>query len=75
MTGLVSARWCLGDRDCATAVHEQGARLPVSEATILELHRLTRGEIGDAGRYSFRGLTAAASLKGHLQGDQRLEEF
>ncbi len=40
-----------GYRNALTFVHEQGARLPVSEATILELHRLARGEIGDAGRY------------------------
>ena len=32
-------------------IHEQGARLPVSEETILELHRLARGGIGDAGQY------------------------
>ena len=40
-----------GYRDALTLVHEQGGRLPVSEATILELHRLARGETGDAGRY------------------------
>jgi len=40
-----------GYRNALTLVHEQGGRLPVSEATILELHRLARGETGDAGRY------------------------
>lgn len=32
-------------------VHEQGSQLPISEDTIRELHRLTRGGIGDAGQY------------------------
>src|SRR3990172_11818087 len=40
-----------GYRNALTLIHEQGARLSVSEATVLELHRLARGETGDAGRY------------------------
>lgn len=40
-----------GYRNALKLIHEQGARLPVTEETILELHRLTRGEIGDAGQY------------------------
>ncbi|MGH8607845.1 MAG: Fic family protein [Gammaproteobacteria bacterium] len=40
-----------GYRDALTLIHEQGASLPVSEETILTLHRLTRGEIWDAGQY------------------------
>jgi len=40
-----------GYRRALTLIHEQGADLPVSEKTILKLHRLTRGEIWDAGRY------------------------
>jgi Fic family protein len=32
-------------------IHEQGTILLVSEETILKLHRLTRGEIWDAGKY------------------------
>ena len=40
-----------GYRNALTLIHEQGARLTVSEATVLELHRLARGETGDAGRY------------------------
>jgi hypothetical protein len=32
-------------------IHERGAALPVSDQTIRELHRLSRREIGDAGRY------------------------
>jgi Fic family protein len=40
-----------GYRDALKRVHELGAKLPVSEATIRELHRLSRGGLGDAGRY------------------------
>jgi Fic family protein len=32
-------------------IHEQGVQLPVSKETILTLHRLTRGDIWDAGKY------------------------
>jgi Fic family protein len=40
-----------GYRDALKLIHEQGARLPVSEQTIKKLHRLTRGDIWDAGKY------------------------
>ncbi|MBN1663185.1 MAG: Fic family protein [Deltaproteobacteria bacterium] len=40
-----------GYRQALALIHEQGASLPVSEETILKLHRLTRGEIWDAGKY------------------------
>lgn len=40
-----------GYRDALKLIHERGAKLPVSEATILDLHRLTRGHISDAGKY------------------------
>ncbi len=40
-----------GYRDALQLIHEQKAKLPVSEETILKLHRLTRGEIWDAGHY------------------------
>ena len=40
-----------GYRQALALIHEQGAKLPISEETILELHRLTRGEIWDAGKY------------------------
>jgi Fic family protein len=35
-------------------IHEKNAHLPVSEETILALHRFTRGEIWDAGKYKER---------------------
>jgi Fic family protein len=40
-----------GYRDALKLIHEQGRKLPVSAKTIRELHRLTRGEIWDAGKY------------------------
>ena len=40
-----------GYRDALKLVHEQGAKLPISEKTILRLHRLSRANIGDAGSY------------------------
>jgi Fic family protein len=40
-----------GYRQALTLIHEQGMELPVSEETILKLHRLTRGEIWDSGKY------------------------
>src|SRR4030043_2396060 len=40
-----------GYRDALKLIHEQGKNLSVSEETILNLHRLCRGEIWDAGRY------------------------
>jgi len=40
-----------GYREALTLIHGEGANLPVSEKTILDLHRLARGNLGDAGRY------------------------
>src|ERR1700730_193728 len=40
-----------GYRDALKRIHEQGARLPISERTIRELHKSTRGGVGDAGEY------------------------
>jgi len=40
-----------GYRDALKLIHEQGAKLPISEETILHLHRLCRGDIWDAGKY------------------------
>jgi Fic family protein len=40
-----------GYRDALKLIHERGAQLPISEATIREIHRLSRGEIWDAGAY------------------------
>jgi Fic family protein len=40
-----------GYRDALRLIHEQGKKLPVSQKTILTLHRLCRGEVWDAGKY------------------------
>src|SRR4030042_6333272 len=40
-----------GYRDALKLIHEQGNKLPISEETILNLHRMCRGEIWDAGKY------------------------
>lgn len=43
-----------GYRDALNLVHARGTSLVVSEETVLELHRLSRGGIGDAGCYKER---------------------
>jgi len=40
-----------GYRDALKPVHEQGMNIPISEETILKLHRTIRGDIWDAGKY------------------------
>lgn len=40
-----------GYRNALNVIHERGAARPISEATVRDLHRLSRGEIGDAGLY------------------------
>jgi Fic family protein len=40
-----------GYRNALKLIHEQGAKLAMSEETILQLHRLCRGEIWDAGKF------------------------
>jgi Fic family protein len=40
-----------GYRDALKLIHESAAKLAISEETILQLHRISRGDIGDAGKY------------------------
>ncbi|MCL4456785.1 MAG: hypothetical protein M1147_12175 [Nitrospirae bacterium] len=40
-----------GYRNALKLIHEQSAKLSVSEDSILRLHKLIRGEIWDAGKY------------------------
>lgn len=40
-----------GYRLALTWIHEHGAKIPISEETILQLHRTTRGDFWDAGKY------------------------
>ena len=40
-----------GYRDALRLIHERHAKLRISEKTIRELHSLSRGKLGDAGKY------------------------
>lgn len=40
-----------GYRNALRLIHEQAAKLPVSEETIVKLHKLAKGDIWDAGKY------------------------
>lgn len=40
-----------GYREALTRIHDEAGRLPVTEETVLLLHRLTRGDIWDAGQF------------------------
>lgn len=40
-----------GYRDALRLIHEQGKKLPISEATILNFHALCKGKIWDSGKY------------------------
>jgi Fic family protein len=58
-----------GYRDALSRIHDQGARLPLTEDTILQLHRMTRGQIWDAGRYKERD---ADIVERSATGEQRI---
>ncbi|MGH9968843.1 MAG: Fic family protein [Pyrinomonadaceae bacterium] len=45
-----------GYRDALKLIHERSATLPISEATIKKLHKLSRGKIWDAGKYKDRDI-------------------
>ncbi len=45
-----------GYRDALTLIHGSAHRLPSTESTVLELHRLSRGQVGDAGEYREKDL-------------------
>lgn len=45
-----------GYRDALRQIHESARKLAVSEETILDLHRLSRGQTGDAGQYRRKDL-------------------
>lgn len=45
-----------GYRNALKLVHESGSKLPVSETTIKKLHKLSRGDIWDAGAYKEKGV-------------------
>lgn len=43
-----------GYRKALALIHEGWAKLPIAEATVLQLHRLSRANVGDAGQYKER---------------------
>ncbi len=45
-----------GYRDALNLIHDSARELSISEGTILDLHRLSRGGIGDAGEYKRRDI-------------------
>jgi Fic family protein len=45
-----------GYRDALRLIHASGEDLPVSESTVRELHRISRGRTGDAGEYKTRDI-------------------
>src|ERR1041384_498585 len=58
-----------GYRSALRQIHERGAKLPISETTIRKLHRLSRGEIWDAGRYKDK---PADIIERYADGRQRV---
>jgi Fic family protein len=43
-----------GYRKALNLIHVRGAKLPISERTVRDLHRLSRGGVGDGGKYKVR---------------------
>lgn len=58
-----------GYRNALNLIHERGAVLAVSEETILSLHKLSRGEIWDAGQYKDKPIDIIERLP---NGDHRV---
>ncbi len=53
-----------GYRDALDLIHNQGAALPISEETILRLHKMSRGEVWDAGQYKDKPVDIIEKLPG-----------
>ena len=58
-----------GYRDALALVHGKAAKLPVSEATVLRLHRLSRGNVWDAGKYKDKNVDI---IQKYADGRQRV---
>jgi len=58
-----------GYRDALNLIHKRGTTLPVSEETILMLHKLSRGESWDAGQYKDKPVDIIERLP---NGEQRV---
>jgi Fic family protein len=53
-----------GYRDALNLIHTQGTEMPVSEETILQLHKLSRGDVWDAGEYKDKPVDIIEKLPG-----------
>jgi Fic family protein len=53
-----------GYRDALNFIHMKGAALPVSEETILQLHKMSRGGVWDAGQYKDKPVDIIEKLPG-----------
>ena len=58
-----------GYRDALTLIHEEASGLAISDTTIRMLHRLTRGEIWDAGNYKEKDVDI---IERYPNGDERI---
>lgn len=45
-------------------IHQESAEIPISEKTILKLHRMSRGEIWDAGNYKEKNVDIVEKIPG-----------
>lgn len=53
-----------GYRDALNWIHSGGSNIPVTEETILQLHRLSRGNVWDAGKYKDKPVDIIEKLPG-----------
>jgi Fic family protein len=53
-----------GYRDALNLIHTSGSALPVSEENILKLHKLSRGNVWDAGQYKDKPVDIIEKLPG-----------
>src|SRR2546422_111819 len=61
-----------GYRDALKLIHESGASLPISETTIKRLHKLSRGEIWDAGQYKGKDVDI---IQTYADGSSRVRKW
>ena len=64
-----------GYREALKRIHEQGANVTLSEKTILELHRLCRGEIWDAGKYKEKNGDIIIIKSAYKEFEERLGQI
>ncbi len=58
-----------GYRDALNLIHSQGAKLPISQQTIRDLHRMCRGQVWDAGEYKQK---EGDIIEKYADGSQRI---